>query len=135
VDAATTLPAAKISGMAKISYQTVDEYLAAQPEAVRGVLEQVRGAIRRAVPKAEESISYQIPTYKLPQGTVIYFAGWKKHFSLYPANAAVVAAFKDELAPYEVNNKGTIRFPLTAPLPLKLIAGIAKFRAKEVLAG
>lgn len=121
--------------MAKISYQTVDEYLAAQPEAVRGVLEQVRGAIRKAVPKAEESISYQIPAYKLPQGTVIYFAGWKKHFSLYPANAAVVAAFKEELAPYEVNNKGTIRFPLAAPLPLKLIAGIAKFRAKEVLAG
>jgi len=43
----------------------------------------------------------------------------------------VVAAFKDDLAPYEVN-KGTIRFPLSEPVPVKLIERIAKFRAKEV---
>ena len=63
---------------------------------------------------------------------MIFFAGWKQHYSLYPANDRVVAAFKDELAPYKVNNKGTIRFPLSAPVPAKLIAALAKFRAKEV---
>jgi uncharacterized protein YdhG (YjbR/CyaY superfamily) len=63
---------------------------------------------------------------------VIYFAGWKQHYSLYPANRRLVAAFKKELAPYEVNDKGTIRFPLDEPVPVKLIEAIAKFRAKEV---
>ena len=76
-------------------------------------------------------ISYKIPTYKLPAGPVLYFAGWKQHFSLYPATAKVVAAFKDEIAPYVVS-QGTIRFPLSQPVPVKLIGRIAKFRAKEV---
>jgi uncharacterized protein YdhG (YjbR/CyaY superfamily) len=63
---------------------------------------------------------------------VVYFAGWKQHYSLYPSTDRLVAAFKDDLAPYEVNGKGTIRFPLSEPVPVKLIEGIAKFRAKEV---
>ena len=120
--------------MAKTDFKSVDEYIAAQPEAVQGVLERVRGAIRKAVPRAEEVISYQIPAYKLPGGPVLYFAGWKQHYSLYPATEDLVAAFKDELAPYEVNNKGTIRFPLSQPVPVKLIERIANFRAKNVAA-
>ena len=72
-----------------------------------------------------------MPAYKLPTGTVIWFAGWKQHYSLYPATAVAVKAFKEELAPYKVN-KGTIRFPLSEPVPAKLIERLAKFRAKEV---
>ena len=117
--------------MGKSGCQSVDEYIGMQPEAVRPVLERVRAAIRGAAPDADEVISYQIPTYKLHGRAVIYFAGWKQHFSLYPATERVVAAFHDELAPYKVN-KGTIRFPLSVPVPVKLIEGIAKFRAKEV---
>ncbi len=114
----------------KTDFKSVDEYIASQPEAVQGVLQRVRGIIRKAVPGAEESISYQIPTYKLRGERVIYFAGWKQHYSLYPATGPLVAAFKDELAPYELS-KGTIRFPLSLPVPVKLIERIAKFRAKE----
>jgi uncharacterized protein YdhG (YjbR/CyaY superfamily) len=117
--------------MAKTDFQSVDEYIASQPAAVRGVLDRVRSAIRKAVPEAEEAISYKMPAYKLPAGPVLYFAGWKRHFSLYPATATVVAAFKKDIAPYVVH-KGTIRFPLEQPVPVKLIARIAKFRAKEV---
>jgi uncharacterized protein YdhG (YjbR/CyaY superfamily) len=117
------------SEMAKIDFKSVSEYIAAQPAAVRGVLKRVRSCIRKAVPGAEEAISYNIPAYKLHGGTVLYFAGWKQHYSLYPAGAKVVAAFKDELAKYQVS-KGTIRFPLAEPVPVKLIEGIAKFRAK-----
>jgi uncharacterized protein YdhG (YjbR/CyaY superfamily) len=51
------------------------------------------------VPKAEEAISYQIPTFKLHGSYVVYFAGWKQHYSLYPASRQLVAAFKDNLAP------------------------------------
>jgi len=110
---------------------SVDDYIAAQPAAAHGVLERVRTAIRRAVPGAKEVISYGIPTYKLPSGPVLYFAGWKKHYSLYPADARIVAAFRKDLAPYEVE-KGTIRFPLSRPVPVKLIEGIARLRAKSI---
>jgi uncharacterized protein YdhG (YjbR/CyaY superfamily) len=117
--------------VAKTNFNSVDEYLASQPEALRSVLERVRATIRRALPMAEETISYQIPAYTLPQGAVIYFAGWKKHYSLYPATAPVVAALQNELVGYE-RSKGTIRFPLAQPVPVKLIERIAKLRAKEV---
>jgi len=117
--------------MAKTDFQSVDAYIAAQPEAAQRVLERVRAAIRKAVPGAEEVISYRIPTYRLPAGPVLYFAGWKAHFSLYPASERLVGAFKDELAGLEIS-KGTIRFPLGEPVPHKLIARIAKFRAAEV---
>ncbi len=117
--------------MSTIMPESVDEYIASQPETIQGVLQRVRSTIRKAVPEAQEVISYKIPTYKLPGGTVLYFAGWKQHYSLYPANGRVVAAFKDELAPYEIS-KGTIRFPLSQPVPVSLIERIAKFRANEV---
>ena len=98
--------------MARPGFKSVDDYIAAQPEAVRPVLEQVRAAIRKAIPKAEEVISYQIPAYKLGGQTVIFFAGFKAHFSLYPIAGAAIREFKADLEPYEVNNKGTVRFPL-----------------------
>ena len=116
--------------MAKTDFKSVDEYIATQPENVQAVLQRVRGTIKKAVPRAQEVISYQIPAYKLDGGAVIYFAGWKEHYSLYPASDRLVKAFKSDLAPYKVS-KGTIRFPLSGPVPAKLIAGIAKFRAKE----
>lgn len=117
--------------MPRTDFKSVDAYIASQPEAVQGVLERVRSTIRKTVPGAEEVISYQIPAYKLHGHPVLYFAGWRQHYSLYPSTDRVVAAFKDDLAPYKVN-KGTIRFPLDEPVPVKLIEGIAKFRAKEV---
>ena len=64
------------------------------------------------MPGAEEVISYHMPAYKLDGRVVLYFAGRKQHYSLYPATGHVVAAFLDDLAPYEIS-KGTIRFPLS----------------------
>jgi uncharacterized protein YdhG (YjbR/CyaY superfamily) len=117
--------------MANTDFKSVDQYIATHPADVQAILQRVRSTIRRAVPGAEEVISYQIPAYKLHGIAVLYFAGWKQHYSLYPATAHLVAAFEDDLAPYEYNNKGTIRFPLSQPVPVKLIERIAKFRAKE----
>jgi uncharacterized protein YdhG (YjbR/CyaY superfamily) len=117
--------------LAKTSFRSVDAYIASQPETAQAALKRVRAIIRKALPEAEEVISYQIPAYKLSGGAVVYFAGWKHHFSIYPASAALVKAFKAELAPYELS-KGTIRFPLGEQVPAKLIERIAKFRAKEV---
>lgn len=117
--------------MAKADFKSVDEYITSQPEAARPVLEQVRAAIRQAVPEAPESISYQMPTYKLDGEPLLYFAGWKHHYSLYPASKELLAAFEDDLAGYQVN-KSTIRFPISGPVPVKLIARIAKFRVREL---
>ena len=116
--------------MAKNDFKSVDEYIASQPEVVQGILKRVRRTICKAVPDAKETITYRIPTYTLNGRAVLYFAGWKQHYSLYPSSDPVVAAFKDDLAPYDVV-KGTIRFPLSEPVPVKLIARLAKFRAKE----
>jgi uncharacterized protein YdhG (YjbR/CyaY superfamily) len=119
--------------MPRIGLQTVDEYIASRPEAVRAVLEQARGAITRALPAAEEVISYGMPTYKLRGKAVLYLAGWKKHYSLYPITGPVIAAFSDELARYKTVYKATIRFPFSEPVPVKLIERIAKFRAREIV--
>jgi uncharacterized protein YdhG (YjbR/CyaY superfamily) len=116
--------------MAKTDFKSVDEYIASQPGAVQGILGLVRRTIHKAVPRADEVISYKVPTYKLHGEAVLYFAGWKQHYSLYPASERLVAAFKDELASYKAN-KGTIRFPVSEPVPVKLIERIAKFRANE----
>lgn len=116
--------------MARTDFKSVDEYIASQPEAAQGVLQLVRNAIRKALPGADELISYQIPAYKLHGDRVLYFAGWKQHYSLYPATRLVAEAFKDELARYELKSS-TLRLPFSEPVPVKLIGRIAKFRAKE----
>jgi uncharacterized protein YdhG (YjbR/CyaY superfamily) len=117
--------------MARTDFRSVNDYIASQPEAVQRLLTRVRGIIRKALPAAEEVISYRIPTYTLHGRPVVYFAGWARHYSLYPLTDRVTAAFKDDLARYDVS-KGTVRFPLTGPVPATLIEGIAKLRAKEV---
>jgi uncharacterized protein YdhG (YjbR/CyaY superfamily) len=117
--------------LAKTAFRSVDEYIASKPKAVRAVLERVRGAIQTAVPSAEENISYQIPVFTLDGVPVLYFAGWKQHYSLYPASEALVAAFRDELGNYE-RTKGTLKFPLFEPVPVSLIKRIARFRADQL---
>jgi uncharacterized protein YdhG (YjbR/CyaY superfamily) len=113
---------------------SVAEYIATKPDDVQPILERVRSAIRTALPDAAETISYAIPAYKVQGNTVIFFAGWKRHYSLYPATKSVIDALGDDLAPYDVNDKGTIRFPLSQPVPAALIARIAMLRAAEVAA-
>jgi uncharacterized protein YdhG (YjbR/CyaY superfamily) len=117
--------------MRKANLQSVDEYISTQPPAAQIVLERVRSAIGKAVRDAEECISYQIPAFKLDGRILLYFAGWKEHYSVYPASDAMVAAFPGELDRYRVR-KGTLQFPLSEPVPVKLIGRIAKFRAQQM---
>ena len=112
---------------------TVEEYIAAQPEDVRPKLEQVRAAIRRAVPEAVEGIGYRMPGYKLRGKAMLYFAGFKEHYSLFAASGTFFAELAGELKGYELR-KGTVRFPRTKPVPLKLISRIAKLRAAGIVA-
>ena len=77
--------------------KSVDEYIAAQPEAVRPKLEQVRAAIKRAVPDVVEGIGYNMPGYKLRGKPLLYFAGFKEHYSLFAASGTFFKALEEEL--------------------------------------
>jgi len=118
-------------GMKRGVPRSVDEYIAMQPEAVRPKLERVRDAIRRAVPEAVEGIAYRMPGYRLHGKPLLYFAGFKEHYSLFAASGTFFAALEEELSGYEVR-KGTVHFPLTKPVPVKLIGRIAKLRADGI---
>jgi uncharacterized protein YdhG (YjbR/CyaY superfamily) len=110
----------------------VDAYLAKQPKQNLAALKQVRALIRKTLPKAKEIISYAIPAYRLPEGTVVFFAGWKEHFSLYPIGTLAPAKLGEKLMQYE-EGKGTLRFPLDEKVPVKLIERFVKLRAQEVV--
>lgn len=119
--------------MARKDVSVVDAYIARFPPEVQAVLQRVRGIIRKALPGAEEAISYQIPTYELDGEYVVYFAGWKRHWSLYPVGETLRAALGPELASYEVA-KGTVRFPLAGPVPARLVTRIVRELAKAAQA-
>jgi uncharacterized protein YdhG (YjbR/CyaY superfamily) len=106
----------------------IDEYISFHPESVRMQLEKLRQTIRKAAPKAEEVISYQMPAFKF-YGMLVYFAAYKTHIGFYPTGSGI-ASFKKELDKYETS-KGTVRFPIDKPLPLGLIGKMVKFRVKE----
>jgi uncharacterized protein YdhG (YjbR/CyaY superfamily) len=110
---------------------SVRAYIASKPKESRASLEAVRRAILGAIPDADEGLAYQMPAYTLNGVGVLYFAGWTSHYSIYPISDALVEAFAAELAPYE-RSKGTLKFPLSEPVPVRLIARIAKFRARQL---
>ncbi len=107
---------------------SVDEYISGFPEDVQKYLAEMRSAIKKTVPEAEETISYSMPAYKL-NGILIYFAAFKNHIGFYPTSSAIME-FKKELSPYK-SAKGSVQFPLGKPLPLDLITKIVRFRKEE----
>lgn len=109
---------------------TVDEYLAALPEAPRAALEKLRQTIKAAAPQATETISYQMPTFKLDGRFLVSYAAFKNHCSFFPWTDAMVEEFGDELEPY-LSGKGTLRFTADAPMPATLVKKIVKERVRE----
>lgn len=111
--------------------KNIDEYIAGFPNEVQEILEKIRRTIRKAAPDAEETISYQIPTFTLKGKYLVYFAAYKKHIGFYPAPTGI-DKFKNELSVYG-SGKGTLKFPLDKPIPFDLISKIVRFRVKENL--
>ena len=109
-------------------FQTIDEYMSALPQPARDAAARLRQAIRQAAPQAEETISYNMPAYKL-DGILVWFAGFKHHLGFYP-KASAIATFTAELAAYKTS-KGAIQFPLDRPLPIGLVKKLVKFRVNE----
>lgn len=108
---------------------SIDAYIAAQPAGQQPTLHKLRELIKKAAPKAEEGISYGMPTFKYLGRPLVYFAAFKNHYGFFPQPKAI-EAFKTELAAYDTA-KGTIRLPQDKPLPSKLLTAIVKFRVKE----
>ncbi len=117
--------------MAKTDFKSVDEYIATFPKDAQNILQTVRRVIRKAVPDAEEVISYQIPAFRSSGGWVFYLSAHTNHYSLAcPPPFAVFTAFAKELARYEMS-KSAIKFPKAEPVPEGLIGRMAKFQAAE----
>ena len=110
---------------------TIDDYIAGFPPDVQAILQKIRATIRKAAPQAEETISYQMPTFTL-HGNLVHFAAFKSHIGFYPVPTGI-EAFKKELSAYP-SGKGSVQFPLDQPIPYGLISKIVKFRVKENLA-
>jgi uncharacterized protein YdhG (YjbR/CyaY superfamily) len=106
--------------------QTIDEYIASCPEAVRPVLEEIRRRAHAVVPGSGETIRYGMPTITLDRSSLVHFAAWKRHIALYPApEPSDDPAFEQALAPHR-GDRGTLRFPLAEPLPVDLVTDVVR---------
>ncbi len=114
-----------------LPFSSIDAYIASFPKDIQERLNALRAAIRAAAPQAEETISYQMPTFRL-KGNLVHFAAHKNHIGFYPTPSGR-AAFQDELSAYK-GAKGSVQFPLDQPLPLDLVQRIVRFRVEENLA-
>lgn len=115
--------------MNKRRYKTVDQYVSIFPERIQRILNRMRRAIKSAAPAVEETISYQIPTFKLRGTTIAHFAAYKEHVGFYPP---APKAFTREVARY-AGPKGNLKFPLDEPIPLDLVKRIVNYRIRRLL--
>lgn len=107
---------------------SIDEYIAAFPPAIQEILQRIRQVIREEAPQAQETIRYQMPTFRL-NGNLVHFAAFQHHIGFYPTPTGI-AEFERDLAAYK-GGKGSVQFPLDQPIPYDLIRRIVRFRVDE----
>ena len=110
--------------------ETVDDYLAALDPGRREPMDRLRAAVNAGAPDATETIAYGMPALRVDGHFLVSYAAFTRHYSLFPASDAVVAALGAEVAPH-VAGKGTLRFAAAQPLPLDLITRIVRIRRRE----
>ena len=116
--------------MKKRQFSTVDEYISSFPEQIQEILENIRNTIKASAPNSIETISYQMPTFKL-NGILVHFAAHKKHIGFYPTPSAIEKFQKELLLGNYEFSKGAIRFPINEPIPIELIRQMVEFRVAE----
>lgn len=112
-------------------YKTIDEYIKTFPKDIQIILEKIRQTIHETAPETVETVSYQMPTFKLNGKNLVHFAAFKEHIGFYPTPSGI-DSFEKELAPYRTG-KGTLQFPLDKPIPFNLVKKVVIFRVKENL--
>ena len=111
--------------------KTIDEYIARFPADVQDLLASIRKLVLEVAPDATETISYQIPAFKLDGKILVYFAAWKDHVSMYPLPHQADTAFSTELKKYQ-SGKGTARFALDRPLPEAFVRRLVELHVSRI---
>ncbi len=111
-------------------FQTIEEYIKTFPEDIQRILEKMRETIHNVAPDAEETISYQMLTFKQNGKNIVHFAAWKNYIAFY-ATSSGNEAFRKELSVYQ-GAKGSVQFPFDQPIPYDLIKKIVLFRLQEI---
>jgi uncharacterized protein YdhG (YjbR/CyaY superfamily) len=109
--------------------KTPDDYIAALNVEKQAALEKLRRDIKASAPKAEECMSYGIPSFRLNGKLLVSYGAAAKHCAFYPGST--LQAFKKETKNYDTSGKGTVRFPADKPLPSALVRKIVKARIAE----
>ena len=115
--------------MPKIKPKTVTEYINAAPKQGQRKLREIRAILKKAAPKAKETLKWGSPVLE-DKRILFAYSAFKSHLNFMPTGPAMVP-FKKELAKY-TTGKDTIQFPYDKPLPKALIRKIAAFRVKQV---
>jgi uncharacterized protein YdhG (YjbR/CyaY superfamily) len=113
---------------------TFDQYLENLPQAQKAELERVRQFVRRAVPEAEESVSYGMPAFKYNQRPLLGFRASKNHLSVFPFSPEAIDAARSALAGFDLS-KGTVRFTPEKPIPDAAVEELLSHRLREIEAG
>jgi len=115
-----------------LASKDIDEYIGLQSESTRGILSEIRQTIKKAVPEAEELISYQMPAFRY-NGMLVWFAAFKHHYSIFIPRH-ILHLFEEELKPFELSkSKSAIKIPIEKPVPVNLLSKIIKSGAKANL--
>ncbi len=127
-------PGVRATETDQVSAREIDDYLAALDEPKRGTLEALRRTILGVVPDAEQCISYGMPAFKLDGKAVAGFGAFKHHLSYFPHSGSVIPVLLDDLSDYTAS-KGTLRFPIDAPLPEPLVRKLIDIRRQQLGGG
>lgn len=107
--------------------ENIDEYIKLFSKSTQEILKKIRQTIAKAAPKAEETINYGMPTFKLNKKNLVHFAAYDSHIGFYPTPSGI-KAFEKEISKYKYA-KGSVQFPLDQPIPYDLIKKITEYRA------
>jgi len=109
-------------------FADIDSYLSSLPHDSRLIVEEIRRIVKARVPAATETISYQLPAFKLDV-VFFYFAAFKRHIGIYPPVKGD-SELREALLPYR-GDKGNLKFPLNEPMPYDLIGRVAVALSRE----